>query len=67
MSPGFLPDSSDASLAGYKPIIYRITLPWSEAGDLMDHLSQEGINAATIYPGFNGVVTTLKQEWKYAQ
>jgi FRG domain len=59
-------DSSDASLAGYKPIIYRITLPWSEAGDLMDQLSQEGINAATIYPGFNGVVTTLKQEWKYA-
>lgn len=60
-------NSSDANLGGCRPIIYRITLPWSEAGDLMDQLSQEGINAATIYPGFDGVVTALKQERKYAQ
>jgi hypothetical protein len=50
-----------------EPIFYRITLPWSRARQLMDDLSQEGINAATIYPGFDGVVKTLKHEWKYAQ
>lgn len=49
------------------PIVHRITLPWSEAGSLMDDLNQEGVNAASIYPGFKGVVETLKQEWKYSQ
>ena len=53
--------------SAHAPIFYRITLPWPRACVLMDDLSQEGINAATIYPGFNGVVTTLKEEWKYAQ
>lgn len=50
-----------------EPLFYGITLPWPQARYLMDQLSQEGINAATIYPGFSGVVTTLKQEWKYGQ
>jgi hypothetical protein len=58
-------NSRDANLGAYSPILYRITLPWSRAANLMDQLSQEGINAATIYPGFDGVVTTLKQERKY--
>ena len=45
-----------------KAIFYRITLPWVEAGSVMDLLSQEGISAATIYPGFKGVGDTLKDE-----
>jgi hypothetical protein len=48
---------------GNDTIFHRITLPWVEAMSLMDRLSQEGINAATIYPGFDGVVRTLKQEF----
>lgn len=41
---------------------HRVRLPWSRFGHLMWLLAVEGVNAATIYPGYKGVVMTLEEE-----
>jgi hypothetical protein len=41
------------------PVMVHIKLPYSEAKKLLRLLNQEGINAATIYPGYKGVADSL--------
>jgi hypothetical protein len=48
-------------------LFYRIRLPWSQAGPLMRRLRQEAVNGATIYPGYNGIATALKEEVKFGK
>jgi hypothetical protein len=45
-------------------LFYRIRLPWRRASYLMWRFRQEGINAATVYPGYRGVVQTLEEEMR---
>ena len=41
---------------------HRIRLRWRHVDHLMWRLSQEGVNAATIYPGYRGVALSLIEE-----
>ncbi len=43
------------------PVMAHITLPRSEAKKLLRLLNQEGVSAATIYPGYKGVADSLKE------
>jgi len=43
------------------PVMGHFRLPSSEARKLLRLLSQEGINAATIYPGYKGVADSLTE------
>nr|NJM04145.1 hypothetical protein [Desulfobacula sp.] len=43
------------------PVMGHFTLPRSESKKLLRLLHQEGISAATIYPGYQGVVMSLKE------
>ena len=47
------------------PVMVRLRLPCSESGKLLRLLNQEGVNAATIYPGYKGVVESLKEREKW--
>lgn len=42
-----------------EPVMGHFKLPCSEANKLLRLLNQEGINAATIYPGYKGVADSL--------
>ncbi len=44
-------------------IFYEVTLPISHAENLMWMLAREGITAASMYPGYAGVVKCLEEEW----
>jgi hypothetical protein len=46
-------------------LFHRIRLPWGHSKHLMWRLRQQGVNAATIYPGYKGVVQTLEEETLY--
>lgn len=41
---------------------YRVRLKWKNANELFWRLAQEGVNHATIYPGYKSVVTAMQQE-----
>lgn len=43
------------------PVMGHFKLPCSEARKLLRLLNQEGINAATIYPGYKGVADSLTE------
>jgi len=45
------------------PVMSQIMLPIREAGQLLRYLGQQNIHAASIYPGFEGVVKHLN-EWR---
>lgn len=40
----------------------KFTLPWNQASRLLWCLSKSGIDAATLFPGFDGVVRALEEE-----
>ena len=42
-----------------KPVMAHITLPSQKAGELLRLLNQEGINSATLLPGYKGVADSL--------
>jgi hypothetical protein len=44
---------------------YRIRLPWKHADHLLWRLHQEGLSAATIYPGYKGVVLAMQEAARY--
>lgn len=44
-----------------EPVMGHFRLPCSEANKLLRLLNQEGINAATIYPGYKGVADSLTE------
>jgi hypothetical protein len=45
------------------PVMRRIMLPIQEAGKLLRYLADQNIHAASIYPGFDGIVKHLN-EWR---
>jgi hypothetical protein len=45
----------------YAPDLRRITLPISEAGRLLQLLSEEGIHGASMFPGPDGVVRAMRE------
>jgi hypothetical protein len=45
------------------PWLTRFTLPSKEAGHLMVLLEQEGISAATLFPGLGGVVEEMRESY----
>jgi hypothetical protein len=53
-------------IKSFKPI--KVTLPASEARSLMRLLSYEGVTAATVFPGYRGVVESMEEErwWRGA-
>jgi hypothetical protein len=52
------------SLNCSNPVMAHIKLPCSETGKLLRLLNQEGINSATLFPGYKGVADSL-EERKY--
>jgi len=43
------------------PLLYKIEFPGSIAMQLLRLLNYEGINGATIYPGYDGVVRKMRE------
>jgi hypothetical protein len=46
--------------------VLRITLPWTEAGKVLKLLAREGIDAASVFPGYGGAVQSVleKRYWR---
>jgi hypothetical protein len=44
------------------PVMRKLTLPHSEARRLLRLLALDGVNAATVFPGYGGVVASLEEE-----
>lgn len=47
------------------PIVQKLILPVSEAPKLLRLLAHEGTSAATVYPGYQGVVASLKERLRW--
>jgi len=43
------------------PVLFRVTLPIKESPRLLHLLHSEGIDAAALYPGFDGVAQAVKE------
>lgn len=43
-------------------ILYKFKIPISECAEMFDYLYNSGYNAAHIFPGYDGVVKTLKEK-----
>lgn len=52
---------SDDDSQRVEVLLRRVRLPWKEADNLMQRLRQEGIDGATILPGFDGVVQFMRE------
>jgi len=65
--PHPVPDLDEAlrrvapKLSGPGPVLCRITLPPAEARVTLRMLADEGVHAATVRPGLDGVVETLRE------
>jgi hypothetical protein len=52
------------TIPGNAPWMRRITLPWQQAPALLRLLDGFNINAATLFPGYDGVVKAIEErEW----
>jgi hypothetical protein len=47
---------------GREPVMAHITLPIAETGKLLRLLHHEGISAATLFPGYQGVADSLAEK-----
>ena len=45
------------------PLLLRIVLPGDSAKQIYDHINKLGYNASRLYPGYNGVVKSLKHDF----
>ncbi len=45
-----------------EPIFYKLTLPVSQAPRLLGLLALEGVNAASVFPGYAGVARSLREK-----
>jgi hypothetical protein len=50
-----------------EPTFYHFTLPQSEARELLWLLAREGITGAKCFPGYDGVVTAIREMEFYPQ
>lgn len=48
------------------PAMWKLALPHSEAPRLLRLLGLDGVNAASVFPGYGGVVRSLEEQrrWK---
>jgi hypothetical protein len=55
--------SEEADRAGTMgpPIFYKVTLPQTEAGALLQLLSMHELDGATLFPGFDGVARVVRE------
>jgi hypothetical protein len=51
-----------AKLTGGSPPLRRVTLPITAAPKLLRLLSYEGVDAASMFPGADGVVRAMREE-----
>ncbi len=42
-----------------RPLFYRFTLPIAESGKLLYMLAKDGVDSASLFPGYDGIVKTL--------
>ena len=56
-----LPDIPDA-LWEKDPVFIRFELPWSEYVPLLVLLAKSGINGSTIFPGYDGAASAVKEK-----
>jgi len=47
------------------PLCYRFSLPIKESNQLLYLLSKEGVTASKLFPGFDGVVTEIRDKQYY--
>jgi len=43
------------------PMFYQFTLPTSQASELLRHLHDLGVDASSVFPGYQGVVNALEE------
>src|SRR5262249_47213584 len=48
-----------------QPLFYQFTLPTREARELLRLLAAQGIDASTIYPGYDGVARALRERMQF--
>jgi hypothetical protein len=51
-----------AALADYDKALYKFELSHSEAANLLRLIARHGVTGATIFPGFDGVARTMKDQ-----
>lgn len=49
----------------YLPVFYHVTLPNTQAMRLFRFLTQEGVTAARLFPGFKGVTQAMEERMRY--
>ena len=47
---------------GQRPLFYEFTLPVEQSDMVLWPLSRTGVNAAKLFPGYGGVVRTMREE-----
>jgi predicted nuclease of restriction endonuclease-like RecB superfamily len=43
------------------PLLHRITVPQSGAAEILNYVHRYGINAAKLFPGYDGVVRSIEE------
>jgi hypothetical protein len=43
-------------------VLFKFVLPVTEASELLRLLTKHGVSAATLFPGFDGVATAMKEQ-----
>lgn len=56
-----LSEEADRAGSAGPPILYKVTLPQSEAGPLLQLLSLHEVDGATLFPGFDGVARVVRE------
>jgi hypothetical protein len=54
-------DRSEDQWQYYGSVLHLLTLPWQEASSLLHLLMMEGVNGATLFPGYAGVVRGMRE------
>jgi hypothetical protein len=53
--------------ATHVPCLYRLTLPKSEARELLKLLAFQGYDGATMFPGLDGAVRSLSEQFLWPE
>ena len=43
------------------PLFYKFEVPWSESKELLKQLAKTGVNASSVFPGYEGVTKAVKE------
>jgi len=56
-----------AALADYERALYKFVLPAAEAANLLKLAAKHGVTGAALFPGFDGVARTMKDQERMGQ